>query len=108
VAVQSSEDLQREVREAYERKVQHCSDIQNERVKCACFQESLEDVEEAVGLFVPETYLASLSEEVKSSCLAKFIDHMSNRETAQVICVVCACEVFSVETEEVDLDALPG
>jgi hypothetical protein len=107
-AVQSSQDLQREVREAYERKVQHCSDIQNERVKCACFQESSEDVEEAVGLFALETYLASPSEEVKSSHLAKFIDRTSNRETAQVVCVVCACKVFSVETEEVDLDALPG
>jgi hypothetical protein len=87
--------------------VQHCSDVQNEHIKHACFQESSEVVEETVASFGHKTYLASPSEEVKCSCLAKFIDCTSNRETAQVI-FVCACEVFSVETEEVDLDALPG
>lgn len=107
-AVEKSELLQAKVKDAYERKMQWTSDIQNEGIKQAHFHNNSQDHEEVELTSMPESYPTSPSEEVKHSCLAKFIDRTSNGETTQASCIVCACEVFIAEMEHVDLDDLPG
>lgn len=106
-AVQDSAVLQGSIKDAYFHKQDRaCHDWDN-RLKRARFHDPSEEQEASILTSRNNSYLLSPSDDVKSDCLARFIDCTSNAGTRQVVCIVCALEVFVVATKEFAVDDIP-
>ncbi|KAG1766496.1 hypothetical protein EV702DRAFT_1050664 [Suillus placidus] len=106
-AVQASAVLQATVKEAYLRKEQRVSSETVRNLKHTRLHDPSEEVGATDASSNNEAYLSLPSEDLKSRCLASFIDRTGNAGTHQVVCLVCASEVFVVSTEEVALSDIP-
>jgi hypothetical protein len=106
-AVQDSAVLQATIKDAYFRKQDRACNDRNNHLKCAWFHDPSEEQEASMLTSRNDSYLLSPSDDAKSDCLARLIDRTSNAGTRQVVCIVCALEVFAVGTEEFAVDDIP-